>query len=53
VRDVLDAYFSSHPTARGCVLDKQGRLREHMAILSTAGSSNLPPIHCVRLEKAA
>jgi hypothetical protein len=41
VRDVLDAYFSGHPKARGYVLDEQGRLREHMAI------------HSVRFERAA
>jgi sulfur-carrier protein len=32
VREVLSAYFSLQPQARGYVLDDQGRLRTHMAI---------------------
>ena len=59
VRDVLDAYFQANAQARGYVLDEQGRLREHMAIFVDGGdswqavSSNLPPIHSVRLVKGA
>ena len=32
VRELLEAYFSGNPRARGYVLDDQGRLRRHMAI---------------------
>jgi sulfur-carrier protein len=32
LRDVLDSYFRSNETARGYVLDDQGRLRQHMAV---------------------
>lgn len=32
LRDVLEAYFSRNPPARGYVLDDQGALRKHMAI---------------------
>lgn len=31
VRSALEAYFSTHPTARGYVFDDRGRLRQHMA----------------------
>lgn len=36
VREVLDAYFSGNPQARGYVLDDQGALRKHMAIFVNA-----------------
>ena len=32
VRELLDDYFRSNESARGYVLDDQGRLRHHMAI---------------------
>jgi sulfur-carrier protein len=32
VRDVLDAYFDEHPTARGYVLDDVGAVRKHVAV---------------------
>ena len=32
VRDVLEAYFVAHPTARSYVLDDQSALRKHMVI---------------------
>jgi molybdopterin synthase sulfur carrier subunit len=32
VREVLNAYFTTNPPARGYVLDDQGALRKHMAI---------------------
>ena len=32
VRAVMEAYFAANPSARGYVLDDQGRLRKHMVI---------------------
>ena len=32
VREVLEAYFTGNPKARGYVLDDQGALRPHMVI---------------------
>lgn len=32
LRDVLDGYFERNESARGYVLDDQGRLRTHMAL---------------------
>ena len=32
VRVVMEAYFAANPSARGYVLDDQGRLRKHMVI---------------------
>ena len=32
VREVLENYFSSHPRARGYVLDDRSCLRQHMAV---------------------
>ena len=32
VREVLNAYFTTNPPARGYILDDQGALRKHMAI---------------------
>jgi sulfur-carrier protein len=32
LREVLEAYFSANPPARGYVLDDQGALRKHMAL---------------------
>lgn len=32
VRDVLDAVFQQHPTARGYVLDDRNRVRKHMNV---------------------
>jgi molybdopterin converting factor small subunit len=32
VREVLDAYFTTHPAVRSYVLDEQGRVRRHVAV---------------------
>lgn len=32
VRDVLDGYFTDHPTVRGYVLDDVGAVRRHVAV---------------------
>ena len=32
VREVLDAYFASHPPTRGYVLDDVGAVRKHVAV---------------------
>lgn len=32
VREVLEAYFQTHPQVRGYVFDDQGMLRDHVAI---------------------
>jgi len=32
LNEVLDRYFRMHEQARGCVLDDQGRIRQHMVI---------------------
>ncbi len=33
VAAVLEAYFASHPKARGYVLDDQGAVRKHMLVI--------------------
>lgn len=37
VREVLDAVFADNETLRGYVLDEQGGLRKHMAIIVDGG----------------
>jgi hypothetical protein len=32
VREVLDAYFGTHPAVRSYVLDEQGHVRRHVAV---------------------
>ena len=32
LRAALDQYFSENPTARGYVLDEQGKIRQHMVV---------------------
>ena len=32
LRAVLDGYFRDHESARGYVLDEQGRIRQHMVV---------------------
>lgn len=32
VREVLDGYFTEHPTARGYALDEHGAVRKHVTV---------------------